>query len=94
MNAVFSDQATVRSSNDVVANFVPHKIRGIVSDPVLAERFCPQYPIGTRRLALDSSYYETYNRTNVTLVDIGADPIAKVTRPAYGQNSPTMNWTS
>jgi cyclohexanone monooxygenase len=79
MSYLFSDQAYVRSSNDVVAEFVREKIRQTVTDPVLAEKLCPQYPIGTRRLILDIGYYETFNRDNVTLVDVLEDPIVKIT---------------
>jgi cyclohexanone monooxygenase len=79
MNTIFSDQGTNPDTNRVVAEFVRNKIRAIVHDADLAERLCPTYQIGTRRLALDTGYYETYNRDNVTLVDIKTDPIVKIT---------------
>jgi cyclohexanone monooxygenase len=37
------------------------------------------HPIGTKRLCLDTGYYETYNRDNVTLIDVRSDPIAAIT---------------
>ena len=53
-----------------------NKIRGIVKDPTIAELLAPKdHPIGTKRLCLDTDYYETYNRDNVTLVDVRSDPI-------------------
>jgi cation diffusion facilitator CzcD-associated flavoprotein CzcO len=80
MNRVFADQGTDQAVNDVVANFVRTKIREIVKDPWTAEKLCPtDHPIGSRRLCVDTNYYATYNRANVTLVDIGADPIERIT---------------
>ena len=80
MNSLFSDQSTNQGSNDVVAEFVRRKVREIVRDPGLAEKLCPSsYPIGTRRLCLDIGYYETFNRDNVTLIDLRSDPIAEIT---------------
>jgi cation diffusion facilitator CzcD-associated flavoprotein CzcO len=79
MNSLFSDQGTNQESNDMVAEFVRGKVREIVGDPELAEKLCPSsYPIGTRRLCLDIGYYDTYNRHNVTLVDLRSDPITEI----------------
>ena len=56
------------------------KIRATVKDPKTAELLCPNdHPIGTKRLILDTDYYETYNRDNVTLVDIRSAPIEEIT---------------
>ena len=56
------------------------KIRATVKDPKTAELLCPNdHPIGTKRLILDTDYYETYNRDNVTLVDIRSKPIEEIT---------------
>jgi cation diffusion facilitator CzcD-associated flavoprotein CzcO len=80
MNRVFADQGIDRHSNDAVADFVRAKIRQIVKNPETAERLCPyDHPIGSRRLCVDTDYYATYNRDNVTLVDIGKDPIQRIT---------------
>ncbi len=80
MNRVFADQGTSQAANDVVAEFVRGKIRQIVKDPVTAERLCPyDHPIGSRRLCVDTNYYATYNRENVSLIDIAADPIERIT---------------
>src|ERR1700758_3665077 len=74
MNSLFADQGTNQDSNDVVAEFVRRKVREIVRDPGLAEKLCPSsYPIGTRRLCLDIGYYNTFNRDNVTLIDLRSD---------------------
>jgi cyclohexanone monooxygenase len=59
---------------------VRDKIRATVKDPKTAELLCPNdHPIGTKRLILDTDYYETYNRDNVTLVDIRSKPIREIT---------------
>ena len=50
-----------------------------MNDPVIAEKLCPDYPIGTRRLILEIDYYECFNRDNVTLVDMREDPIEEIT---------------
>lgn len=80
INATFLDQGRDRAANDLVANFVRDKVREIVQDPELAEKLVPDaYPIGTRRLAVTTDYYETYNRDNVTLVDVRETPIERIT---------------
>jgi cyclohexanone monooxygenase len=59
---------------------VRNKIRAMVKDQRTAELLAPKdHPIGTKRLCLDTNYYETYNRPNVSLVDVRSDPIDAVT---------------
>jgi cation diffusion facilitator CzcD-associated flavoprotein CzcO len=71
-NDIFVDWA----ANETAANFVRQKIRDTVTDPTVAEMLVPtSYPIGTKRIPMDSGYYETFNRGNVTLVDIHSTPI-------------------
>ena len=54
--------------------------RSATSCAILAELLQPRdHPIGTKRLCLDTGYFETFNRQNVTLVDIKSDPIVAVT---------------
>lgn len=80
MNRVFTDQGTDQAVNGVVAEFVRSKIREIVKNPEVAETLCPHdHPIGSRRLCVDTDYYATYNRDNVTLVDIAKHPIERIT---------------
>src|SRR5262249_22355525 len=45
----------------------------------IAEKLIPQHPFGTKRPALDTDYFETFNRSNVTLVDLKATPIEEIT---------------
>jgi cyclohexanone monooxygenase len=80
MMLTFNDLRTSREANEMAAEFVREKIRGIVNDSAVAELLCPKdYPIGTKRLCLDSEYFETFNRDNVTLVDVKTHPIEEIT---------------
>jgi cyclohexanone monooxygenase len=76
----FTDLLINKDSNETASEFVRQKIRATVKDPRTAELLCPNdHPIGTKRLILDTDYYETYNRDNVTLVDIRSKPIKEIT---------------
>ena len=67
-------------SNRTAAEFVERKIRATVQDPAVAALLIPKdLPIGTKRLCVDTGYYETFNRDNVTLVDIRTSPIEAIT---------------
>jgi cyclohexanone monooxygenase len=76
----FADLLTDQAANNTAAEFVREQIRRIVKDPKTAELLAPKsYPIGTKRLCVDSGYYKTYNRDNVELVDISGGPIERIT---------------
>ena len=76
----YNDLLVNKESNETAAQFVRDKIRSIVRDPKLAELLSPRdHPIGTKRLCLDDGYFETFNRDNVTLVDVRSDPIVEIT---------------
>jgi cyclohexanone monooxygenase len=76
----YADITTDEDANKTAADFVRSKIRSIVKDPRVAEKLCPtDHPIGAKRISLDSGYYDTYNRPNVTLVDIRSSPITAIT---------------
>jgi cyclohexanone monooxygenase len=76
----FTDLLLNQASNDTAAEFVRRKVRATVKDPRTAALLCPNdHPIGTKRLILDTDYYETYNRDNVTLIDIRTQPIREIT---------------
>ncbi|WNG36542.1 NAD(P)/FAD-dependent oxidoreductase [Archangium violaceum] len=78
--AAFSDLRICRESNETAAEFVRSQIRATVRDPAVAETLLPRdYPLGTRRLCVDTGYYETFNRDNVTLVDVKKSPIEELT---------------
>jgi cyclohexanone monooxygenase len=76
----FTDLRSDQASNDTAAEFVREQVRGIVKDPQTAELLTPKnYPIGVKRLCVDSGYYETFNRDNVELVDISGAGIERFT---------------
>jgi cation diffusion facilitator CzcD-associated flavoprotein CzcO len=76
----FGDLLVDKESNDTAADFVRAKIRGLVDDPATAALLAPQdHPIGTRRPCVDIAYYETYNKDNVTLVDVRSAAIERIT---------------
>jgi cyclohexanone monooxygenase len=78
--AAFSDLITSQEANDTAAEFVRRQIRATVKDPAVAELLCPHnHPIGTKRICVDTDYYETFNRPNVRLVDVRAAPIEAIT---------------
>lgn len=76
----FNDLMLDQASNDTIADFVRAKIRSTVHDPEVAESLCPKdHPLGTKRICVDTGYFETYNRDNVRLVDLKKTPITRVT---------------
>jgi cyclohexanone monooxygenase len=76
----YTDLLTNKAANDTAADFVRNKIRQTVKDPETAEALCPNdHPIGTKRLILDTNYYQTYNLPHVKLVNIRTNPIEEIT---------------
>jgi len=75
----FPNLLTDLAVNDVAAEFVRDRIRAVVHDPVTAEALCPVgYPLGVKRICVDSGYYETFNRSDVRLVDLRHDPLVAI----------------
>ena len=76
-NDVFLDKA----ANDEAAAFVRAKIRSSVRDPRTADMLSPQdHAIGTKRICVDTDYYDTFNQPHVRLVDLRATPIERIER--------------
>ncbi|MBR0758272.1 NAD(P)/FAD-dependent oxidoreductase [Bradyrhizobium jicamae] len=76
----FKDILIDRKANATISDFVARKIRERVRDPVVADRLIPKnHGFGTRRLPLETFYYEVYNRDNVDLIDISETPIERIT---------------
>jgi len=67
--ASFADLMFDAAANETAADFIRGKIRSIVKDPNVAEKLSPHHPVGCKRLCVDTDYYATFNRPNVTLVD-------------------------
>jgi cyclohexanone monooxygenase len=75
----FGDMILDKEANALAAEFIRDKIRATVKDPHTAERLLPgDHPIGTKRICVDSGYYEMFNRDNVTLLDARDAPIEAV----------------
>ena len=78
--ANFSDMLTDREANALASEFAARKIRERVKDPAVAEKLIPKdHGFGTRRIPLESGYYEVYNQPNVELVDVNETPIERIT---------------
>lgn len=76
----FRDLLLSKESNDFLADFVARKIRQRVRDQSLAEKLIPSdHPFGTKRVPMETNYYEAYNKDNVHLVDIREAPIQEIT---------------
>ena len=75
----YTDLVTSQEANDTARLFIHGKIRQLVADPQTATDLCPDYPVGTKRPCLDTNYYETYNRDNVSLVNLQRTPLVEVT---------------
>lgn len=76
----YKDLLTDFEANEYAAEFVREKIRETVHDPILADKLIPtDHPFGARRPIIDTDYIETYNRENVTLVDLRETPISRIT---------------
>jgi cyclohexanone monooxygenase len=74
----FADILYSRDANETAAEFIRGKIREIVRDPEVAAMLSPDSVVGCKRLCSDADYYETFNRPNVTLIDLRRTPIEEV----------------
>ncbi|GAB3302037.1 flavin-containing monooxygenase [Parasphingorhabdus pacifica] len=78
--SAYSDILKDPDANEVVAEYVRSRIRAKVEDPGLAEKLSPRtYPIASKRMCVETGYYEVYNQDNVSLVDINEEPIRRST---------------
>ena len=78
--AIFRDLVTNNEANATAVAFLKDKIRKIVKDPATAEKLADiDHPYAAKRPPIDTDYFETFNRDNVDLIDIRADPIERIT---------------
>ncbi|KAK7424613.1 hypothetical protein QQZ08_008496 [Neonectria magnoliae] len=78
--SIESDIYTDKKANALYSAFYADKIRARVKDPVVAERLVPKtHGFGTRRVPLESGYYEVFSQSNVELVDVSDNAIEKIT---------------
>lgn len=75
----YDDLLINKEANFTLAEFVRSKISATVTNPDTANKLLPNFYIGTKRLILGMDYYQTYNRDNVELVDLRANPIESMT---------------
>ena len=75
----FQDLQVNQASNETAAEFVRSKIRKIVKDPEVARKLSPTNTFGCKRLCVATNYYETYNRDNISLIDLNDTPIKCIT---------------
>ena len=76
----FRDILIDNAANDTITDFVRAKIRQRVNDPAVAEKLIPtNHGFGTRRVPMETGYYEVYNQPNVRLVDVNETPIERIT---------------
>ncbi|HBY28798.1 MAG TPA: steroid monooxygenase, partial [Bradyrhizobium sp.] len=80
LSQLWADQAVDVDGNKVVADLIREKIGAVVKDPEIAAALAPHdHPFGAKRPCLDTNYYATYNRPNVTLVNLRQEPIKAIT---------------
>ena len=76
----FKDVLTNPEANKAMSEFIANKIKERVIDPITAEKLIPKdHGFGTRRVPLETKYYESYNQENVELIDISSTPIERIT---------------
>ena len=73
------DSSLSRTANDDVSNFIRAKIGEIVDDPAIAQLLQPEHIYACKRPCLDTNYFATYNRPNVTLVDVSQTGVEAIT---------------
>ena len=88
----FADMLTNPACNAAAGAFIRNKICSIVKDPKTAELLCPHYTILSKRPPLGHFYYETFNRENVTLIDVNDNPIEEITPTGLRTSSSTYEF--
>ena len=80
LTQLWADQGVDVEGNALLAELIREKIRATVTDPDTAAALSPyDHPFGAKRPCLDTNYYATFNRPNVTLVNLRQEPITSIT---------------
>ncbi|MCK1740013.1 alpha/beta hydrolase fold domain-containing protein [Bradyrhizobium sp. 139] len=80
LTQLWADQAVDVGGNKLICDLIREKISAAVTDPETAAALMPHdHPFGAKRPCLDTNYYATYNRPNVTLVNLRQEPIKAIT---------------
>jgi cation diffusion facilitator CzcD-associated flavoprotein CzcO len=81
----FRDVLMDREANKLMSDWLAGKIRARVKDPAVAEKLVPKtHGFGTRRVPMESGYFEVYNQPNMKLVDLTESPIERITSEGIG----------
>ena len=92
LTQLWADQGVDVDGNALVCELIREKIRGIVKDPETAAALSPfDHPFGAKRPCLDTNYYATYNRPNVTLVNLRQEPIKQITASGIATDKRTFD---
>jgi cyclohexanone monooxygenase len=84
----FRDVYTSTEANETANALYRDTVRSIIRDPETAEHLLPKnYGLGCKRQVLDRDYYDTFNRANVTLVDLSATPVETITESGVRTSS-------
>lgn len=76
----FADLSVDARAAGLASDFLARKIRARVADPATAEKLIPKdHLFGTRRVPMETNYYEVFNQPNVDLIDVNADPLIEIT---------------
>jgi cyclohexanone monooxygenase len=76
----YADVALDEEANELACEMYREQVRRMIKDPATAEALMPRdYPMGCKRPVIDTDYYETFNRDNVTLVDLRQGGIEEIT---------------
>jgi cyclohexanone monooxygenase len=76
----FADVLVDPAANELAAEFVRDRIGERIDDPVVAAALIPRsYPFATKRVCLDTGYFEAFDRPDVSLVDLRSTPLVEVT---------------
>lgn len=84
--SAFGDTGADKQANDIAAEFVRNKIRATVDDNEVAELLCPDQVLGCKRVCVDSHYFETFNQSNVSLINAKEHPVEAITSEGLIQN--------
>ena len=75
----YGDIMTNQAANDLITDFIARKIRSRVDDPAVAELLIPKdHGFGTRRVPMETNYFEVYNQPNAHLIDLTKTPIEEI----------------
>ncbi len=76
--AAYNDLVFDDNANATARDFFKDKIAARVDNAELADKLIPDFPIGCKRLCVDTDYYEIYNQDHVRLVDLKETPIESI----------------